>query len=160
MRHFDLTPLYRNTIGFDRLFSLLDQPGLTEVETYPPYNIERLDETEYRISVAVAGFSSDDLKIEVKGNSLEIVGEKKPSQPPQKHEFLHRGIAARAFARRFQIDDHVQVTGASLENGLLHVHLQRELPEAKKPRLVPIKTESPDPKTIEADLNTDNAQAA
>ena len=160
MRHFDLTPLYRNTIGFDRLFSLLDQPGLTEVETYPPYNIERLDETEYRISIAVAGFSTDDLKIEVKGNSLEIVGEKKPQQPSQQHEFLHRGIAARAFMRRFQIDDHVQVTGASLENGLLHVNLQREIPEAKKPRLVPIKTQAVEAKTIEADVVPDSAQAA
>ena len=160
MRHFDLTPLYRNTIGFDRLFSLLDQPGLSEVETYPPYNIERLDETEYRISIAVAGFSPDDLKIEVKGNSLEIVGEKKPQQAPQQHEFLHRGIAARAFVRRFQIDDHVQVTGASLENGLLHVNLQREIPEAKKPRLVPIKTQTVEAKTIEADVVADSAKAA
>ena len=159
MRHFDLTPLYRNTIGFDRLFSLLDQPGVTEVETYPPYNIERLDETEYRISIAVAGFSPDDLKIEVKGNSLEIVGEKKPQQAPQQHEFLHRGIAARAFMRRFQIDDHVQVTGASLENGLLHVHLKREIPEAKKPRQVPIQTQVVS-KTIETDLVEADAKAA
>ena len=159
MRHFDLTPLYRNTIGFDRLFSLLDQPGVTELETYPPYNIERLDETEYRISVAVAGFATDDLKIEVKGNSLEIIGEKKAAQG-EKSEFLHRGIASRAFLRRFQIDDHVQVTGASLENGLLHVNLQRELPEAKKPRLVPIKTQAAETKTIEADVVSDNAKAA
>ena len=159
MRHFDLTPLYRNTIGFDRLFSLLDQPGLTEVETYPPYNIERLDETEYRISVAVAGFSTDDLKIEVKGNSLEIIGEKKAVQE-DKSEFLHRGIASRAFLRRFQIDDHVQVTGAALENGLLHVNLQREIPEAKKPRLVPIKTQAADGKTIEADVVDGSAKAA
>jgi molecular chaperone IbpA len=159
MRHFDLTPLYRNTIGFDRLFSLLDQPGLTEVETYPPYNIERLDETEYRISVAVAGFSTDDLKIEVKGNSLEIIGEKKAAQE-DKSEFLHRGIASRAFLRRFQIDDHVQVTGAALENGLLHVNLQREIPEAKKPRLVPIKTQAADGKTIEADVVDGSAKAA
>ena len=102
MRHFDLTPLYRNTIGFDRLFSLLDQPGLTEVETYPPYNIERLDETDYRITIAVAGFSDADLRIELKGNSLEIAAEKKTAEAPQ-HEFLHRGIAARAFA--FQSSD-------------------------------------------------------
>jgi len=141
------------------LFSLLDQPGLTEVETYPPYNIERMDETEYRISIAVAGFSTDDLKIEVKGNSLDIIGEKKAVQE-DKSEFLHRGIASRAFLRRFQIDDHVQVTGAALENGLLHVNLQREIPEAKKPRLVPIKTQAADGKTIEADVVDGSAKAA
>ena len=157
MRHFDLTPLYRNTIGFDRLFSLLDQPGLSEVETYPPYNIERLDETDYRISIAVAGFSDEDLKIEVKGNSLEIAGEKKAAETLQ-HEFLHRGIASRAFLRRFQIDDHVQVTGATLENGLLHVHLKREIPEAKKPRQVPIQTKAVSP-ALEPELVTD-AKAA
>ena len=160
MRHFDLSPLYRSTIGFDRIFQLLDQATAPEATSYPPYNIERLDETEYRISIAVAGFSPDDLKIEVKGNSLEIVGEKKPQQPSQQHEFLHRGIAARAFMRRFQIDDHVQVTGASLENGLLHVNLQREIPEAKKPRLVPIKTQAADGKTIEADVVDGSAKAA
>jgi molecular chaperone IbpA len=158
MRHFDLTPLYRNTIGFDRLFSLLDQPGLADVETYPPYNIERLDETDYRISLAVAGFSEADLVIEVKGNSLEIKGEKKTAEP-QSNEFLHRGIASRSFMRRFQIDDHVQVTGASLENGLLHVHLKREIPEAKKPRQVPIQT-SVAAKTIEPDLVEANSKAA
>ena len=159
MRHFDLTPLYRNTIGFDRLFSLLDQPGLTEVETYPPYNIERLDETDYRITIAVAGFSDEDLKIELKGNSLEIAAEKKATEAPQ-HEFLHRGIAARAFVRRFQIDDHVQVTGASLENGLLHVHLKREIPEAKKPRQIPIHTSSHPKTTIRQDVVEADAKAA
>ncbi len=158
MRHFDLTPLYRNTIGFDRLFSLLDQPGLTDVETYPPYNIERLDETDYRISIAVAGFSSDELSIEVKGNGLEITGEKK-SADPQNRAFLHRGIAARAFLRRFQIDDHVQVTGASLENGLLHVHLKRELPEAQKPRQIPIYSER-GTTTLEANASASEAKAA
>ena len=158
MRHFDLTPLYRNTIGFDRLFSLLDQPGLTEVETYPPYNIERLDETDYRITIAVAGFSDADLRIELKGNSLEIAAEKKAAETPQ-HEFLHRGIAARAFVRRFQIDDHVQVSGASLENGLLHVHLKREIPEAKKPRQIPIQTTS-HTKTIHQDVVDADAKAA
>jgi molecular chaperone IbpA len=158
MRHFDLTPLYRNTIGFDRLFSLLDQPGLTEVETYPPYNIERLDETDYRITIAVAGFSDADLRIELKGNSLEIAAEKKTAEAPQ-HEFLHRGIAARAFVRRFQIDDHVQVSGASLENGLLHVHLKREIPEAKKPRQIPIQTTSHS-KTIHQDVVDADAKAA
>ena len=158
MRHFDLTPLYRNTIGFDRLFSLLDQPGLSEVETYPPYNIERLGETDYRISIAVAGFSDEDLTIEVKGNSLEIAGEKKAADAPQQ-EFLHRGSASRAFLRRFQIDDHVQVTGASLENGLLHVHLKREIPEAKKPRQVPIQTKAVG-KSIEPDVIEANPKAA
>ena len=158
MRHFDLTPLYRNTIGFDRLFSLLDQPGLAEVETYPPYNIERLDETDYRISIAVAGFSDADLSIEVKGNSLEISGERKSAEASQ-NEFLHRGIASRSFLRRFQIDDHVQVTGASLENGLLHVHLKREIPEAKKPRQVPIQTHATS-KVIASDVVDRDAKAA
>jgi molecular chaperone IbpA len=130
MRHFDLTPLYRSTIGFDRLGSLLDT--LTSVEgeapSYPPYNIERVGENDYRISMAVAGFGAGDLAIEVKENTLSIRGEKRIEQDAT--TFLHRGIASRSFERRFQLADHVVVTGASLENGLLHVDLKRELPEA------------------------------
>jgi molecular chaperone IbpA len=142
MRHFDLTPLYRSTIGFDRLGSLLDTLGSFEGETpsYPPYNIERVGENEYRISMAVAGFGEGDLDIEVKENTLSIRGDKKAEV--ENTTFLHRGIAARSFERRFQLADHVVVKGATLENGLLHVDLVRELPEAMKPRTVKITTKS------------------
>lgn len=139
MRHYDLSPLYRSTVGFDRLFALLDEAaGLQNAPTYPPYNIERTDENTYRISVAVAGFGEDDLTIEVKENLLSVRGEKKPVEGEAKVDVLHQGIAARAFERRFQLADHVQVTGAELRNGLLHVDLVREIPEAKKPRQIPI----------------------
>jgi molecular chaperone IbpA len=148
MRQFDLAPLYRNTVGFDRLFSMLDQFGGPEsVPSYPPYNIERTGENAYRISVAVAGFSQDDLSIEVKENALTIKGERKGADG-QKSDVLYQGIAARAFERRFQLADYVQVTGANLENGLLHVDLVREIPEAKKPRQIAINGRGP--QTIEA----------
>ena len=142
MRHFDLSPLYRSTIGFDRLFSMLDQVGPAETNSYPPYNIERLSENEYRISIAVAGFTADELDIEIKENALTVTGEKQAAVEETKREILHQGIAARAFVRRFQVADHVQVMGASLENGLLHVDLVREIPEAKKPRHIPIAAKS------------------
>jgi molecular chaperone IbpA len=149
MRQFDLAPLYRNTVGFDRLFSMLDQIGGTETTpSYPPYNIERTGENAYRISVAVAGFSQDDLSIEVKENALTIRGEKK-GNVEQRADVLYQGIAARTFERRFQLADYVQVTGASLENGLLHVELVREIPEAKKPRQIAINGARA-PQTIEA----------
>jgi molecular chaperone IbpA len=140
MRQFDLTPLYRSTVGFDRLFSMLDQFSGEGVPTYPPYNIEVTGENAYRISVAVAGFSDADLSIEVKENTLTIRGDKQATADERKGEVLYQGIAARAFERRFQLADFVQVTGASLENGLLHVDLVREIPEAKKPRAIPINT--------------------
>lgn len=142
MRHFDLTPLYRSTIGFDRFGSLLDQLASFEGETpsYPPYNIERVGENDYRISMAVAGFGEGDLSIEVKENTLSIRGEKTAEQEPA--NYLHRGIASRSFERRFQLADHVVVKGATLENGLLHVDLVRELPEAMKPRTIPIATKA------------------
>jgi molecular chaperone IbpA len=139
MRQFDLTPVYRNTVGFDRLFSMLDNMVSVEsTPTYPPYNIERTGENAYRISVAVAGFTDQDLGIEVKENALTIRGEKKPAENERKADVLYQGIAARTFERRFQLADGVQVTGAALENGLLHVDLVREIPEAKKPRQIPI----------------------
>jgi len=142
MRHFDLTPLYRSTIGFDRLGSLLDTLTSFEGETpsYPPYNIERVGENDYRISMAVAGFGGGDLSIDVKENTLSIRGEKQTEQ--EDTTFLHRGIASRSFERRFQLADHVLVKGAVLENGLLHVDLVRELPEAMKPRTIPIATKT------------------
>ncbi len=141
MRQFDLSPLYRSTIGFDRLFNMIDQAaGLETMPGYPPYNIERTGENAYRISVAVAGFAATDLSIETKENTLTLRGsrERDGEDETAKPEVLYQGIAARAFERRFQLADHVQVTGASLENGLLHVDLMRELPEAQKPRQIPI----------------------
>ena len=142
MRTFDLAPLYRSTVGFDRLFSMLDQAAGVEAAApgYPPYNIERTGEDAYRISVAVAGFSDSELSLEAKENTLTIRGEKQEKTGEKPGEVLYQGIAARAFERRFQLADHVQVTGASLVNGLLHVDLVREIPEAKKPRQIPIGT--------------------
>ena len=135
MRTFDLAPLYRSTVGFDRLFSMLD--GFEAAPGYPPYNIERTGETAYRITVAVAGFGENDLSIEAKENALTIKGEKQAKEE-QNGEVLYQGIAARAFERVFQLADYVVVKGAKLENGLLHVDLVREIPEAKKPRQIPI----------------------
>ncbi len=141
MRTFDLAPLSRSTIGFDRLFSMLDQStGFDGASpSYPPYNIERTGENAYRITLAVAGFSDADLSLEAKVNTLTIRGEKTPKNDEKSGELLYQGIAARAFERTFQLADHVEVRGASLENGLLHVELVREVPEAMKPRQIPIK---------------------
>ena len=136
MRTFDLAPLYRSTVGFDRLFSMLD--GFEAAPGYPPYNIERTGENAYRISIAVAGFAENELTIESKENTLTIRGEKQEKSEENNGEVLYQGIAARAFERRFQLADYVQVTGAKLENGLLHVDLVREIPEAKKPRKIAI----------------------
>ena len=140
MRTFDLAPLYRSTVGFDRLFSLLDQATGPEGPSagYPPYNIEKTGENAYRISVAVAGFTDRDLSIEVKEQALTIRGEKAVAEGEAKSEYLHQGIAARAFERRFQLADYVFVRGAALEHGLLHVDLVREIPEAMKPRQIAI----------------------
>jgi molecular chaperone IbpA len=135
MRTFDLAPLYRSTVGFDRLFSMLD--GFEAAPGYPPYNIERTAENEYRVSVAVAGFAENELSIESKENALTIKGSKQ-AKDEQNGEVLYQGIAARAFERVFQLADYVQVKAATLENGLLHVDLVREIPEAKKPRQIPI----------------------
>ncbi|WP_322515512.1 Hsp20 family protein [Rhodopseudomonas palustris] len=141
MRTFDLTPFYRSTIGFDRLFNLLDQTsGEAAAPGYPPYNIERTGENAYRISVAVSGFSPAELSIVTKENQLTIKGEKTANENGGNSEVLYRGIAARAFERAFQLADYVTVKNASLENGLLHVDLVREIPEAKKPRSIPIST--------------------
>ncbi len=139
MRTFDLAPLYRSTVGFDRIFSLLDQlGGGDQSQTYPPYNIERTGENAYRISNAVAGFAEPDLSVELKENALTVKGEKKTSEEKKTAEVLYQGIAGRAFERRFQLADHVLVTAAVLENGLLHIDLVREIPEAKKPRQIAI----------------------
>jgi molecular chaperone IbpA len=138
MRQFDFAPLYRSTVGFDRLAQLLDSVGGFEADGYPPYNIERLGDNDYRITMAVAGFNKDEFKIEVKEQSLVVSGEKKPEQ--KERVFLHRGIAARSFERRFQLADHVEVTGADFTDGLLHIDLVRNLPERMKPRTVAIGT--------------------
>jgi len=148
MRTFDLTPFYRSTVGFDRLFNLLDQTTADGAPGYPPYNIERTGENTYRISVAVSGFSQDELAIVAKENTLTIKGEKSVVENgKEKTEVIYRGIAARAFERVFQLADYVQVKDASLENGLLHVDLIREIPEAKKPRTIAISNGS---KTLNA----------
>jgi molecular chaperone IbpA len=144
MRTFDFSPLYRSTVGFDRFFSMLDQLDGAEgsVSSYPPYNIERTAENAYRISVAVAGFADAELSIETKENRVTISGERKVSDEERTGEVLYQGIAARAFDRSFQLADYVRVKGASLENGLLHVDLVREIPEAMKPRSIPIASSS------------------
>ena len=157
MRTFDLTPFYRSTVGFDRLFSLLDQasdgsPG------YPPYNIERTGENAYRITVAVSGFAQNELSIVAKENTLTIKGEKVTGENGrEKSEVLYRGIAARAFERVFQLADFVVVKNAALENGLLHVDLVREIPEAKKPRSIPIASSAQGASVIEG--STEKAAA-
>ena len=138
MRTYDFAPLYRSTVGFDRMFSILDQLGGGEgsAPSYPPYNIERNGENAFRISVAVAGFTDADLSIEAKENTLTIRGEK--NEEEKTGDVLYKGIAERTFERSFQLADHVVVKGARLENGLLHVDLVREIPEAMKPRAIPI----------------------
>jgi molecular chaperone IbpA len=135
---FDLSPLYRSTVGFDSLASMLDQVADldNEATSYPPYNIERLTENEYRITMAVAGFGKEDVEIEVKENTLSIRGEKKEADTER--TFLHRGIASRAFERRFQLADHVEVRDADVKDGLLSVALKREVPERLKPRIIQI----------------------
>jgi len=138
MRTFDLAPLYRSTVGFDRLFSLLDQGLEGAAPGYPPYNIERTGDNEYRVTVAVAGFAEPELSVVAKENTLTIRGEKNAKEDGKRGEAIYQGIAARAFERVFQLADFVQVKGAKLENGLLHVDLVREIPEAKKPRTIPI----------------------
>ncbi len=144
---FDYTPFYRSSVGFDRLFQMLDEAANVETVAYPPYNIERLGENAYRITMAVAGFGSDDIAIESKGNTLTVTG-KKSDKPEAKSEFLHQGIAGRAFERSFQLADHVEVKGAELANGLLHITLERQVPEALKPRQIPI-SQADKPKVIE-----------
>ena len=139
MRTFDLTPLYRSTVGFDRVFDLLDNMGKAETGGYPPYNIERLDENDYRITLAVAGFSEDELGVELHENTLTVTGSRKDDE--EGRTFLYQGIAGRSFQRRFQLAEHVQVAGASLVNGLLNVELKREIPESAKPRKISISGE-------------------
>ena len=151
MRTFDLTPFYRSTVGFDRLFSTLDSlVGPDNGQTYPPYNIEKTGENAYRVTLAVAGFAEDELSIEAKQNILTVKGEKKAETKEENGDVLYRGIAARAFERRFQLADYVEAKGASLVNGLLHVDLVREVPEAAKPRSIKIANGGGNQKQVEA----------
>ena len=136
MRAFDFSPLFRSTVGFDRVFDLMDSLA-DQSAGYPPYNIERTDETHYRISVAVAGFAEKDLNVEVREGVLTVQG-KRGEETEKSSGYLYQGIAGRAFERRFQLAEHVQVKGAKLENGLLHVDLERIVPEEQKPRRIVI----------------------
>jgi molecular chaperone IbpA len=138
MRNFDFAPLYRATVGFDRVADLMDRVLTADVAqpTYPPYNIEKTDENAYRISVAVAGFTPDELTVEVKEATLIIAARK--AEDEAQRSYLHRGIATRAFERRFALADHVRVNGALHEHGMLHIDLVREMPEALKPRRIEI----------------------
>jgi molecular chaperone IbpA len=147
MRRFDLSPLYKTSIGFDHLANILDQLANVDTDTgFPPYNIERLGENVYRISMAVAGFGDNDLSIEVKEGTLTVRGEKKGEDKVR--QYIHQGIAARNFERRFRLADYVEVSAATLEHGLLHVDLKRELPEAMKPRTISI-TKGQTPRVID-----------
>ncbi|GAB4377246.1 MAG: Hsp20 family protein [Kiloniellaceae bacterium] len=150
MRSIDLSPLYRASVGFDRLFKTLDQVNRLEDSafSYPPYNIEKVSEDAYRIVMAVAGFGEGDLDITAKENSLVISGRKDKAEE-EEVTFLHRGIANRAFERRFDLADHIKVTGAKLENGLLSVELVREIPEAMKPRTIAITSGEKSAKVLE-----------
>jgi molecular chaperone IbpA len=136
MRTFDFSPLFRSTVGFDRMFDLMD--SLTEQsQGYPPYNIERTDDTHYRITLAAAGFGEKDLSVEVREGILTVTGRRDLSEG-EEARLLYQGIAGRAFERRFQLAEHVEVQGARMENGLLHIDLERVVPEEKKPRQIPI----------------------
>ncbi|WP_134500374.1 Hsp20 family protein [Microvirga pakistanensis] len=149
MRTFDISPLYRSTVGFDRLFDLLDQTARVEPMTnWPPYNIEKAGDDQYRITMAVAGFSPDEIELTQHESTLLVTGHKHPE--PEGAQILHRGIATRAFKQTFSLADHVKVKGASLENGLLMIELVREVPEALKPRRIEISTGS-QPKALAQD---------
>lgn len=138
MRNFDLSPLYRATVGFDQLAEMMDRVFEKDVsrETYPPYNIEKTGDDAWRITIAVAGFTEDELSVEVKENALYVTAKK--AEDKAERTYLHRGIATRTFERRFALAEHVKVTGAAAENGLLHIDLVREVPEALKPRRIEI----------------------
>lgn len=150
MHTYDLTPLFRTSVGFDRISRLMDAAMQMEGTSkgYPPYNIVKKDQDLYRITLAVAGFDETDLHIELNNNLLTVTGNTEKSDAAEKVEYLYKGIAGRAFERRFQLADHIKVVGANLKNGLLHVELEREVPEALRPRTIPIG--GTNPKVIEA----------
>ena len=160
MLNYDFAPFYRSTVGFDRLLSLLDKhSGAEAASTYPPYNIERTGENSYRITLAVAGFAEHELSVETRENTLTVRGARENAQKgaDDKREVLYQGIAARAFERRFHLADHVSATGATSRNGLLHVDLVREVPEAQKPRTIAIQSNG---KTIDAKIVAEPAKQA
>lgn len=156
----ELNPLYRTLVGFDRIANLMDQAArLDAAPGYPPFNVEQVDDDTFRIELAVAGFAQEDLTIEFKQNSLLVAGQRKPAETPR--NFLHRGIAERSFERRFGLADHVRVAGAKLENGMLTIHLVRELPEIMKPRKIEISADAaPKPKPKVVDAANDETEAA
>jgi molecular chaperone IbpA len=140
MTGFDFAPLFRTSVGYDRLASLLNSANrLEQGAGFPPYNIQKAGEDHYRITMAVAGFSEGELSITTENNRLVVTGEKPEEQESEDNAFLYRGIATRSFERRFNLAEHVKVTGARLDNGLLHIELEREIPEAMKPRTIEIK---------------------
>lgn len=153
MTTFDFAPLFRSTVGFDRLMNLLENSGSWNEASngFPPYNIEKTGEDQYRITLAVAGFGQDELAIEVKENGLTVEGRRK--DPEANRGFLYRGIAGRSFKRQFQLADHVRVAGAQLRNGLLVIDLVREIPEAMKPRQIQIETTASQPTAVAADAS-------
>lgn len=138
MRSYDLSPLFRSTVGFDRISRLVDSALQVDhdAKSYPPYNILKVDENVYRITLAVAGFSASELEVEAQDNRLTVSG--RNVRDDEGVEFLHRGIASRAFQRTFQLADHIRVVGADVADGLLHIQLERQLPEALKPRVIPV----------------------
>ena len=146
MRSYDFSPLFRSSVGFDRLAQLMDS-ARDDVPSYPPYNIERTGEDQYRITMAVAGFAENDIEITAQDNALSVVGKQPKDEAPK--SLLYRGIAGRPFQRRFELAEYIRVTGASLENGLLHIELVREVPEAVKPRNIKIGSNSEQPKAVE-----------
>ncbi len=151
MRTFDLTPLFRSTVGFDHLTRMLDAASRVDEQAfaYPPYNIEKQSDDSYRVTMAVAGFAESDLAVTVEGTTLTVVGQ--PAKGESAPNYLHRGIAGRAFERRFQLAEHIRVSSAALVNGLLYIDLVREVPEALKPRTIAIGTSVADaPKVIES----------
>jgi molecular chaperone IbpA len=153
MRTLDLTPLYRATVGFDRMANQLDRAMTADTATtYPPYNIEKLGENDYRISIAVAGFAEDELSIEARENQLVVTARK--AETETKPTYLHRGIATRAFEKSFQLADHVSVTGASHADGMLHIDLERQVPEALKPRRIEIASGAPKRPALEGTSET------
>ena len=150
MRSYDLSPLFRSTVGFDRMTRLLDAATRMDEAalSYPPYNIEKTGEDAYRITMAVAGFSEDELNVTVQEGVLAVTGKSAKEEEPR--QFLHRGIARRAFERRFELADHIEVRGGDLVNGLLHIDLVREVPEAMKPRTIKVGTAKVEPRVIDS----------
>lgn len=148
MRNFDLAPLYRATVGFDQIADMMDRVLTNDVpqSTYPPYNIEKIDDDAWRISIAVAGFAEADLSVELREGALIIAAKK--ADESHERSYLHRGIATRAFERRFQLADHVRVSGATHADGMLHVDLTREVPEALKPRRIAIESRAASEKDV------------